>query len=61
MKLLTGNDLIDPMDPRKINLKTLSVNRYILSGFPSPEEMGERLENHILPEYREVNGHIHSP
>lgn len=36
-------------------------NPYILTGFPLVEEMAEALKGVSLPEYREVNAHIHTP
>jgi hypothetical protein len=32
-----------------------------LSGFPSPEEMQQKIKEADIPAYREVNGHIHTP
>lgn len=32
-----------------------------LSGFPSPEKMQKELNGISVPEYREANGHIHTP
>ena len=40
-------------------MKTVKNN--ILSGFPSPGEMKKKLLDFTIPEYREVNGHIHTP
>jgi hypothetical protein len=37
------------------------VKKYFLSGFPSVEEMRKDMGNFIFPEYREANGHIHTP
>jgi DNA polymerase III alpha subunit len=37
------------------------VKNYFLTQFPSPEEMKKRLHHVTFPEYREVNGHIHTP
>lgn len=37
------------------------VNNYFLSRFPSPEELKKSLQDVHLPEYREANGHIHTP
>jgi hypothetical protein len=37
------------------------VKKYIISGFPSLEEMRRDLRDHEFPEYRSANGHIHSP
>lgn len=34
---------------------------YILSDFPPPEELLKRFSGKEVPEYREVNGHIHTP
>ena len=34
---------------------------YFLSSFPSPEELRKSLKNNNIPEYREANGHIHTP
>lgn len=39
----------------------MTANKYILSGFPSTEGMRKEMEDLILPEYREANGHIHTP
>jgi hypothetical protein len=39
----------------------MTVKKYFLSGFPSTEEMRKEMEDLILPEYREANGHIHTP
>jgi hypothetical protein len=37
------------------------VKKYFLSGFPSPNELKKYMQNVKLPEYREANGHIHTP
>jgi len=37
------------------------VYDYFLSSFPSPEELRKSLKNNNIPEYREANGHIHTP
>jgi len=38
-----------------------AVKNNFLSSFPSPEEIKKSLQNCTFPEYREANGHIHTP
>jgi hypothetical protein len=35
--------------------------KYFLSGFPSPEKLVNEIRGSYMPDYREVNGHIHTP
>jgi hypothetical protein len=37
------------------------ANKYFLVDFPRPEELRKRLLNNSFPEFREANGHIHTP
>ena len=37
------------------------MKNYFLSRFPSPEELKKKLQDIPLPEFREANGHIHTP
>jgi hypothetical protein len=37
------------------------VNKNLFSGFPWIDEMKKRMTGVSVPEYREVNGHIHTP
>jgi hypothetical protein len=37
------------------------VKRNFLSGFPSPDELKKNMGKTSFPEYREANGHIHTP
>lgn len=35
--------------------------KYFLSGFPPPEKMVSEIKGSYMPDFREVNGHIHTP
>jgi hypothetical protein len=37
------------------------VRNNFLSGFPSPEELKKKMQGVRIPEFREVNNHIHTP
>ncbi len=37
------------------------VDKYFLSGFPSPETIRKQIEGNGLPRFREANTHIHTP
>jgi hypothetical protein len=37
------------------------VEKFFLTGYPAPEEIRKKLSNNHLPQYREANGHIHTP
>ena len=37
------------------------AEKYFLSQFPSPAELKKRMQDVTFPEYREANGHIHTP
>jgi hypothetical protein len=37
------------------------ADKYFLNQFPTPEELRKRLINNNFPDYRETNGHIHTP
>jgi hypothetical protein len=37
------------------------VNRYFLADYPSPKELKEKIKKNNIPEFREANGHIHTP
>jgi hypothetical protein len=37
------------------------ANKHFLSDFPTPDELRKRLDKNDLPEFREANGHIHTP
>ena len=37
------------------------MSRHFLADFPPPGQLREKMGNAILPEFREANGHIHTP
>ncbi|MDX9946920.1 MAG: hypothetical protein RBS38_06100 [Bacteroidales bacterium] len=37
------------------------MEKFFLTGYPAPEEIRKKLSNNHLPQYREANGHIHTP
>lgn len=37
------------------------TDKYFLNQFPAPEELRKKLINNNFPDYRETNGHIHTP
>jgi hypothetical protein len=37
------------------------VEKFFLTGYPAPEEIRKKLSNNHLPQFREANGHIHTP
>jgi hypothetical protein len=37
------------------------VKKHFLSQFPSPAELKKKMQDVTIPEYREANGHIHTP
>jgi len=37
------------------------ADKYFLNQFPEPEELRKRLINNNFPDFRETNGHIHTP
>jgi len=39
----------------------IKVNKHFLEDYPSPDELREKMINNNIPEFREANGHIHTP
>ncbi len=37
------------------------MEKFFLTGYPAPEEIRKKLSNNHLPQFREANGHIHTP
>lgn len=37
------------------------MDRYFLSDYPSPDELRKKFPDNNFPEFREANGHIHTP
>jgi hypothetical protein len=37
------------------------VNQYFLEKFPSPDDLRKKMSRNSFPEFREANGHIHTP